>query len=65
MQKEIEMAKLTENCQNCLHRRGPIVLACGNSASEFFNGPVRPLGYCAGYARDPEGRRPSNAKTGE
>lgn len=42
--------KPKEACSVCAHCRGPIVLACGNPQSEFFEKPVHPIGWCDRFA---------------
>lgn len=59
------MGKLKqEACENCVHRRGPIVLMCGSPHSEFYGDPVHPLGYCARYTPDAD-RRAALSRTKE
>ena len=43
-----------EACSTCRHCFGPIVLACGNRQSEFFEKPVHPLGWCDRFAQNSE-----------
>lgn len=37
---------MDETCEHCKFSFGPLFLACGNKRSEFFEGPVLPVGWC-------------------
>lgn len=43
-----------EICDSCKYCHGPIIKFCGNSNSEFFEGPVLEIGWCPEFERDSE-----------
>lgn len=58
LSREESIEGVDEVCEVCAHSIGPILLQCGCPQSEFYRGPVHPLGFCEWFkARQAAGEK--------
>ena len=49
LNSEESIAGIDQVCEVCRHCRGPVLKMCGCAQSEFYGGPVHPLGFCTWF----------------